>query len=360
MNLKTNIVAEKFESEIDDKKTKLFVLVNKNGIEITFSNFGQRLISLIVPDKDQNFDDIVLGFSNLSEYKVNNGSYYGAIIGRYGNRIAKGKLVIEGKQYVLQTNNGESHLHGGDKGFHNVVWDVEKITSNEIEFSRTSIDREEGFPGDLKVRVLYTLTNNNELRIKYHATTSKTTVVNLTHHSFFNLAGEGSGSINNHMLTINADHYTPVNKKSIPTGEIASVKGTPFDFTKEKLIGQDIDNEHQQLLYANGYDHNFVLNDYSKNKKGIVFAAKVVEPISGRILEVYTDEPGIQFYGGNFIDNEIVGKNGLSHSFRGAFCLETQHFPNSPNQHNFHSTILKKGEKYTSTCIYKFSNINHN
>lgn len=356
ISLKANIDPKKFEAIIDGKKTKLYVLKNKNGLEATFTNFGQRLVSLMVPDKNGVFDDVVLGFSNLEGYKTARGNYFGATIGRYGNRIAKGEFVIDKIKYTLAVNNGKNHIHGGLKGFNNVVWDAKQTNSNEIEFTRISPDMEEGYPGNLTVSVHYKLTDDDELQINYKATTDKPTIVNLTNHSFFNLAGEGNGNVNNHLLTINADSYTPVNQDLIPTGEILEVKGTPFDFTTEKPIGQDLDREHQQLEYSKGYDQNFVLNSTPKNNNnGLVLAAKVTEPNSGRVMEVFTNEPGIQFYESNFLDGGAMGKSGKPYIYRGALCLETQHFPNSPNQPNFPSTLLRTNEVYLSTCVYKFS-----
>lgn len=357
--LKTSLKAEDFQIEIDSDTTNFYILTNKNGVEVTFTNYGQRLTSLIVPDKNGKFEDVVLGFKTLKTYISAKEKYFGSSIGRYGNRIAKGKFSIDGKEYNLATNNGVNHLHGGEKGFNNVVWNANQIADNEIEFTRTSPDMEEGYPGNLKVRVNYLLTEENELVIKYFATTDKPTVVNLTHHSFFNLAGEGSGTINDHLLMINADKYTPVDETLIPTGELPSVVGTPFDFTEAKPIGRDIEVKNQQLTFGNGYDHNFVLKeDLPKNEDGLVMAARVVEPKSGRVMEIFTDEPGLQFYGGNFLDGGAIGKSGKPYNFRGAFCLETQHFPDSPNQPNFPSTLLQPGEEYTSTCIYKFNTIN--
>lgn len=357
--LKTSLKAEDFKIEIDGDTTNFYVLSNKNGMEVTFTDYGQRLTSLMVPDKNGRFEDVVLGFKTLESFISAKEKYFGASIGRYGNRIADGKFSIDGTEYTLATNNGVNHLHGGDKGFNSVVWGAKKIANNEIEFTRTSPDMEEGYPGNLKVRVNYLLTDDNELVIKYFATTDKPTVVNLTHHSFFNLAGEGSGTINNHLLMINADKYTPVDETLIPTGELRSVVGTPFDFTEAKPIGRDLEVKDQQLAFGKGYDHNFVLKeDLPKNEDGLVMAARVVEPISGRVMEIFTDEPGLQFYGGNFLDGGAIGKSGKPYNFRGAFCLETQHFPDSPNQSNFPSTLLQPGEEYKSTCVYKFNIIN--
>lgn len=356
---KSSLTAAKvtdFDTIINDKKVGLYHLTNGNGLEITFTNYGQRLVSLFTPDRKGNFDDIVLGFDTLKGYHEANEKYFGATIGRYGNRIAKGRFSLDGEEYTLATNNGENHLHGGEKGFESVVWNLAFQSENQIEFSRTSPDGEEGYPGNLSVRVNYLLTEANELVIKYTAETDKKTVVNLTHHSFFNLKGHGNGTINNHMLLINADQFTPVDKGLIPTGELRKVENTPFDFRTLKPIGQDLDSENQQLKYGLGYDHNFVLNNGSdsKNSDGLSLAAKVVEPETGRTMEVWTNEPGLQFYGGNFLKGD-KGKLGKTYDFRGAFCLETQHFPDSPNQKNFPSTQLGPGEMYTSTCVYTFS-----
>lgn len=338
-----------------DKVVKLYTIKNDDGVSATFTNFGQRLITLMVPDKNGNLGDIVLGFNTLEEYKNAAENYFGSTIGRYGNRIAKGKFSIDNKVYILATNNNENHLHGGIDGFNDVLWNAVQISENKLEFSRLSPDMEEGYPGNLNVKVTYTLTDENELLMEYEAVTDKPTVVNLTHHSFFNLKGEGEGTINDHILTINADAYTPIDKTLIPTGKIEEVKGTPFDFTHPKPIGADLEIKNEQLENGFGYDHNFVINQTLKNNQGLLFAAKVVEPESGRVMEIFTNEPGIQFYGGNFLNGKTIGKSGKAYNYRGAFCLETQHFPDSPNQPNFPSTLLKPGEVYKSICIYKFS-----
>ena len=343
-----------FEGTIDGKTVNLYVLKNINGIEVAFSNYGQRLVSLMVPDKNGKMEDIVLGYTTLKDYLTNSG-YFGATIGRYGNRIAKGKFEIDGITYDLAQNNNGNHLHGGVKGFESVVWDVDSVNRNFIRFKRTSPNMEEGYPGNLNVNVEYTLNDDNELRIEYFATTDKKTHVNLTHHSFFNLKGEGKGSINSHILQINAQSITAVDKGLIPTGELMIVADTPFDFNSPKTIQSGLDQEHEQLTLGNGFDHNFVLDQTKKNSEGLIVAAKVSEPESGRIMEVFTSEPGVQFYGGNFMDGKTIGKNGGSYDYRGAICLETQHFPDSPNKKNFPSTLLGPGEEYSSICIYKFS-----
>lgn len=354
MVYKTKIDPKKFDSVVAGDSVKLHILTNKNGVEASFTNFGQRLVSLYVPDKNGNFEDVVLGYATLDEFVNGPKSYFGSVIGRYGNRIANGSFNIDDTKYSLVKNNNENHLHGGNVGFESVVWNVDNVTTNSIQFSRLSPDMEEGYPGNLMVNVSYVLTDDNELKISYKATTDKTTVVNLTHHSFFNLKGEGEGDVNDHIVMINADNYTPVDSGLIPTGAIENVVGTPFDFTSPKAIGKDLDSDFEQLKIGNGYDHNFVLNDAPRNEDGLVLCAKVSEPLTGRTMEVYTDEPGVQFYGGNFMTGETIGKSGKKYAFRGSFCLETQHFPDSPNQPNFPSTLLNPGEVYTSNCVYKF------
>lgn len=355
VDLKSKIDPKQFESVTDGKSTKLYILKNKNGLEATFTNFGLRLVSLMIPDKNGVFEDVVLGFSNLKGYQTKKGAYFGAIIGRYANRIANGEFSIDDKTYKLAINNGKNHIHGGLQGFNNVVWNANQINNSEIEFTRISPDMEEGYPGNLTVTVRYTLTDNDELQMNYTASTDKPTVVNLSNHAFFNLEGEGNGNVNNHLLMINADFFTPVNQDLIPTGAIVQVKGTPFDFLSLKPIGLNLDADIQQLQYTKGYDHNYVLNKFPKNQQGLVLAAKVIAPNSGRIMEVYTSEPGIQFYEANYLDGTLVGKSNKPYVFRGAFCLETQHFPDSPNQLNFPSTLLRPLETYTSTSVYKFT-----
>lgn len=341
---------ENFEQVIAGKQTKLYTLQNSSGMFCQITNYGGKVVNLWVPDKDGVYEDIVLGYENLDDYLKSGEKYFGALIGRYGNRIAKGKFTIGDKQYVLATNNGENHLHGGNIGFNDVVWEAKQISKTELELSYLSVDGEEGYPGNLKIKVTYLLTEDNSLNISYSATTDKATPVNLTHHSFFNLHGAGKGSINDHLLQINASNFTPVDEGLIPTGEISPVKNTPFDFTTATTIGSRINQENEQLLFGLGYDHNFVLDG-----TGLRMVAKVVEPKSGRVMEVISDEPGLQFYGGNFLDGSEIGKGNRSYKHREAFCLETQHFPDSPNQLHFPSTILNPGETYSSTCIYKFS-----
>jgi aldose 1-epimerase len=323
-------------------------------MEMKAMSFGGIIISLRVPDKSGKLDDVVLGFDNLAAYEENN-PHFGALIGRYGNRIANGEFKLDGKTYHLPKNNGPNTLHGGVKGFDKVMWDIEPFENKDaagLVLSRTSPDGEEGFPGNLKVKVTYTLTNNNELSFEYEATTDKATPVNLTEHSYFNLSGEGNGNILGHVLKLNADHFTPVDKNLIPTGEIRSVKGTPLDFTTPTAIGARIDDKYDQLVIAGGYDHNFVVN----GKSGVMrLAARAKDPKSGRVLEVYTVEPGVQFYSGNFLDGTLTGKNGHKYQKRDGFCLETQHYPDSPNHPKFPSTILKPGQTYHTKTLLKFS-----
>jgi aldose 1-epimerase len=330
----------------------LYTLTNVNGLEARIMTYGATVVSLKVPDRHGKVADVVLGYDSLEGY-LKNSPFFGAIVGRYGNRIAKGRFSLNGKQYTLAKNNGENTLHGGIKGFDKVVWKAKEAKRQDgVSLSLTyfSKDGEEGFPGNLSVTLVYTLTNNNELKIEYSATTDKTTVVNLTHHSYFNLAGEGS--ILNHELMIDANRFTPVDEGLIPTGELRSVKGTPMDFTRPSLIGARIDQQDEQLTFGKGYDHNWVLNNPGGK---LAFAARAYEPVSGRVLEVFTTEPGLQFYSGNFLDGTITGKGGQVYKQRYGFCLETQHFPDSPNKPKFPSTVLKPGQHYKSTTIYKFS-----
>lgn len=340
-----------FKTEHDGKTMELFTLKNANGVVAQITNYGGKVVNLWTPDRNGDFGDIVNGYATPAEYLNTTEIYYGTLIGRYGNRIAKGQFTLNDSVYTLATNNAPNHLHGGVKGFNNVVWDAKKVDEQTLELTYLSIDGEEGYPGNLNVKVVYTLTNDNELKIEYWATTDKTTHVNLTHHSFFNLKGAGNGDINDHVLTINADGFTPVDSTLIPTGEIAPVEGTPFDFRTATAIGARIAEEHQQLKYGGGYDHNWVVN---KAESGLNYAAKVVEPASGRTMEVLTNEPGLQFYGGNFMTGKDVGKGGKAYAYRGAFCLETQHFPDSPNKPEFPTTVLNPGQEYYSVCVYKF------
>jgi aldose 1-epimerase len=335
----------------DGKPVEQFTLTNSNGIELKAIGYGGIITSLRVPDRAGKLDDVVLGFDRLENY-LQDHPFFGAIIGRYGNRIAKAQFTLAGQTYKLAANNGPNHLHGGVEGFDKVMWDVAPVSgSNALAFTRTSADGEEGYPGNLRVRVTYTLTDKNELVVEYTATTDKPTPVNLTQHSYFNLAGQASGDILGHQLMLNADRYTPVDGTLIPTGELAPVAGTPFDFRKPTAIGARINGSHPQLKAGGGYDHNWVLN---RQGSGLQLAARVVEPKTGRTLDIATTEPGIQFYSGNFLDGKLTGKAGAVYRHRTGFCLETQHFPDSPNQPTFPSTILKPGEEYRTRTVFTF------
>ena len=342
----------------DFDSIKLYTLKNQSGMEVKVTNYGAIITSIVVTDRDGAFADIALGYDRVEDYmNAVDKPYFGAVVGRYGNRIAKGKFTLNGEIYSLAKNNAPNHLHGGVIGFDKVVWTAKPIRGEGftgVELTYLAKDREEGYPGNLAITVTYKLTEANELVVEYHATTDKATPVNLTQHSYFNLAGEGNGTILDHQLQINADHYTPVDATLIPTGEIAPVKGTPFDFTTAKAVGRDILQANEQLKFGLGYDHNFVLN--KKGKEGqMTLAATVYEPQSGRFMEVLTEEPGVQFYCGNFLDGRLTGKAGKSYLYRGAVVLETQHFPDSPNQPNFPNTILKPGETYRTQTVYRFS-----
>jgi len=343
-----------FQMTIHGKQTDIYFLKNKHGLEAAVTNFGGRLVELWVPDKEDAWVDIVLGHATLAEYVHYQGErFLGATIGRYGNRIAKGQLMLAGKMHQLPINDGTNSLHGGFKGFDMVVWEVEQVSEREIVLSYLSKDGEEGYPGNLHVVITYCLTDDNEWHITYRATTDKPTVINLTHHSFFNLHGESNGHINDHYLTVNADRYLPVNTALIPNGQCEAVKGTPMDFRMPMMIGDRLNDHFQQLHVGHGYDHNWVLN--RKTKDGLELAATVYEAHSGRYMEVWTTEPGIQFYGGNFFDGKsTVGKSGKAYPYRGGLALETQHFPDSPNHPDYPSTVLRPGETYHHTCVYKF------
>ncbi len=317
-------------------------------------NYGAIILSMRVPDRKGQLADIVLGHDTLEGY-IPNPPYIGALVGRYANRIANGTFTLDGKTYTLPKNDGPNTLHGGIKRtFDKVVWDGEALKGGKagVTFTYLSKDGEEGFPGNVKVKVTYTLNDENELVIDYEATSDKTTPINLSQHSYFNLAGEGTSDILNHEIMLNADRFTPVDNNLIPTGELRAVKGTPLDFTTSTKIGARIDDNYDQLVLGHGYDHNFVIN---RQGDGMALAARVYEPTSGRVLEVSTTQPGVQFYTGNFLDGTVTGKQGHVYKRRYAFCLETQHFPDSPNHPEFPSTILKPGETFQSKTVFKFS-----
>ncbi len=331
----------------------LFTLTNVNGLIVKITNFGGIITEIHAPDKHGNFTDINLGFDKIEPY-YKDSPYFGALIGRFGNRIAGGKFTLDGKTYELATNNGNNHLHGGVVGFDKVVWNASTFkTENSVGLTLTylSVDGDQGYPGNLDVTVVYELTNDNEIWVKYRAVTDKATPVNLTQHAYFNLAGKG-GDILNHEVMINADRFTAIDPEAIPTGDLPSVAGTPFDFRTPHLVGARINDNHDQLKNGNGYDHNFVLN--KTQPKELSLAARVREKNSGRVLEVFTQEPGVQFYSGNWMDGSLTGK-GWHYTRRCGLCLEPQHFPDSPNQPSFPNTILRPGEEYTSVMSYKFS-----
>jgi len=343
----------KFQKEIDGKKTNLYVLKNKNNMQAAFTNYGGRLVSLLVPDSSGKLVDVVVGFDSVEGFEKSTEPYFGATIGRYGNRIAKGKFSLDGKQYTLFTNNGQNTLHGGKKGYQYVVWDAAQPNPQTLVLIYLSKDGEEGFPGNLNVKVTYSLTDDNELKMDYEATTDKKTVCNLTNHAFFNLNGEGSGTILGHVLQIYADQYTPVDTTLIPLGKNVVVKGTPFDFTTPETIGKRIEENNDQLKAGKGYDHNYVLN--GTKGLGMTHAATVKGDKSGIVMDIYTQEPGLQFYSGNFMQSKNVFKGGAKDDFRTAIALETQHFPDSPNQPSFPSTVLNPGQTYKTSSIYKFA-----
>ena len=342
-----------FQDTVDGKKTDLFLIKNRNNVSAVFTNYGGRLVGMYMPGKNGKLTDVVVGLNSRQAYTNATEPYFGATIGRFGNRIAKGKFSIDGKQYTLAINNSPNTLHGGKKGFQYVVWDAKQPNEKSIVFTYLSKDMEEGYPGNLKVSVTYTLTDNNELRMDYEATTDKKTVVNLTNHAFFNLNGEGSGTILNHSLMVNANSYTPVDATLIPTGNIVPVAGTPFDFTSAATIGSRINEVNEQLSNGLGYDHNFVLN--KSGTETMQLAASVTGDKSGITMDIYTKEPGLQFYSGNFMKGMNTFKGGAKDEFRTAFCLETQHFPDAPNQPQFASTLLKPGQVYKTSSIYKFT-----
>ena len=347
----SSVTRAPFGKNADGAAVEVFTLTNANGIELRAITYGGIITSLRVPDRTGAMADIVLGFDSLDGY-LRDHPFFGAIIGRYGNRIAKGRFVLDGHDYTLATNNGPNHLHGGPRGFDKQVWSAEILpTKNTVAFRRTSADGEEGYPGNLAVEVVYALTDDNRLIVDYRYTTDTATPVNLTQHSYFNLAGEGSGNVLGHSLMLNADRYTPVDSTLIPTGELAAVEGTPFDFRQPATIGARIDQPHAQLNNGQGYDHNWVLN---KTGNELSLAARVTEPTSGRTLEVMTNEPGIQFYAGNFLDGTLTGKSGRSYPRRSGFCLETQHYPDSPNQPSFPSTIARPGQEYRTRTVFAF------
>ena len=355
---KASITHKPFGTLADGTSVELYTLKNAAGAEVDITNFGGIVTSIKVPDRDGKLADVVLGYDTLEGY-AKNPSHFGSTIGRYANRIAKAQFKLDGKTYKLAANNGVNTLHGGLKGFDKMVWQAdafEKPDSVGVVLTYTSPDGEEGYPGTLATRVTFTFTNANELAVDYSATTDKPTVLNFTNHSYFNLAGEGSGDVLGHVLTLNSDRYTPANATLIPTGELASVTGTPFDFRTATALGARIDADDPQLKLGNGYDHNFVINRAGNE---LALAARVEEPKSGRVLEVRTTEPGVQLYTANHLDGSDAGKSGHAYAKNSAFCLETQHYPDSPNQSSFPSTTLRPGETFQSRTVYRFSVSDH-
>jgi aldose 1-epimerase len=351
--LTMKIEKQPFGKTEDGMAVDIYSLTNATGMTVKITNYGGIVTSIFVPDENGNLGDVVLGYDNLEGYLKNN-PYFGCIIGRYGNRIARGQFMLNGKSYNLVTNNEPNHLHGGVKGFDKVVWAAKEVKGEDtigLELTYLSKDGEEGYPGNLSVKVSYTLTNDNALQIDYQASTDQPTIVNLTNHSYFNLKDAGASPILDHELMLDADYFTPVDSTLIPTGKLRAVAGTPFDFKKSAKIGARIGADDEQIKFGLGYDHNFVLNG---NAGELRLVGKLIESTTGRVVEVWTTEPGIQFYSGNFLDGSITGKNGTVYSYRHGLCLETQHYPDSPNQPNFPSTVLNPGEKYQTTTVYKF------
>jgi aldose 1-epimerase len=351
------ITKTSFGKTADGQGVDIYTLTNRRGMTAKITNYGGIVVSLTAPDRNRKYADVALGYNDLDSYMKPPFPYFGAIIGLYGNRMAKGRFTLNGVEYTLAANNGENHLHGGIKGFDKMVWTVKQVRTTPagpaLFLSYVSKDGEEGYPGNLTVNVVYTLTNNNELKIDYTASTDKDTVTNLTHHSYFNLAGEGNGDILGHHLVLKSDRFVATNDQAIPTGELRNVANTPFDFRTSNAIGARINQEtDEQIKFGKGYDHTWVIN----GRAGTLRQAAIVhEPVSGRVMEVWTTEPGVQFYTGNYLDGTSTGKSGKPYPRRSGFCLETQHYPDSPNQPGFPTTTLKKGATYRSTTIYRFS-----
>ena len=346
---------ESFGKTPEGQPADLYILRNKNGMEVAITNYGATIVRMNVPDRHGKFEDVALGYDNLEGYTVNK-PYFGATIGRYANRIAHGQFKLHGRIYTLPKNDGDNTLHSGPSGFNKRLWKAKDVSTPEaaaVQMSYLSKDGDQGFPGNMSVEVRFTLADDNSLKIEYAATSDKDTVVNLTNHSYFNLAGQGHGNILGQELTLHASRFTPINRNLIPTGQIAGVKGTPLDFTEQTAIGARISSAYEQIKLAHGYDHNFVLDGNPMRKA--VLAARAYDPGSGRVLEVWTTQPGIQFYSGNFLDGTVAGKGGVKYPLRSGFALETQHFPDSPNQPKFPTTELKAGRWFRSTTTYKFS-----
>jgi aldose 1-epimerase len=349
----TGVTETSFGTAPDGSPVRLFTLTNANGMELRAITYGIIIVSLKVPDRNGALGDVVVGHDAMEGY-LTRSRFFGAVVGRYGNRIANGRFTLDGHTYQLTQNNGTNHLHGGTRGFDKIVWDA-KVTTDprgpSVAFTHTSPDGHEGYPGKLAARVVYTLTSDNSLVVEYSATTDKPTIVNMTQHTYWNLGGDGSGKIVDHLLTINADRFTPVDSTVIPTGELAPVEGTPFDFRKATPIGARIDADHPQIKIASGYDHNYALN---RTGDGLEQVIRVVDPKSGRTMDISTTEPGVQFYSANKLDDSYIGKSGHVYNARTAYCLETQHYPDSPNKPNFPSPVVRPGKPYQSTTVFKF------
>ena len=343
-----------FQKVVDGKETSLLALTNKAGAELAITNYGAKIVSLMVPDKNGTITDVVTGHASMRDYLTSEEPYFGAICGRYGNRIAKGRFTLDGITYdKLAINNGSNHLHGGLKGFNAVVWDVRKTDSRSIELTYVSVDGEEGFPGTLTTVVTYTLTDDNEVVIAYHATTDRPTVLNLTNHSYFNLSGAGDPSIGDHLLTINAETYLPTDETSIPLGAPEKVEGTPMDFRTSHMVGERINADFRPLIIGRGYDHTFIINRKAPGE--LTFAARCSSPKTGIVMDTFTTEPGVQLYTGNWMTGNLVGKHGQRYPRQAALCFETQHFPDSPNKPDYPSVVLRPGEVFESQTVYKFS-----
>ena len=342
-----------FEKIVDSKQTGLYILTNASGSELSITNYGAKIVSLMVPDKNGELTDIVLGHSSIDEYLNSEEPYFGAVCGRTGNRIANGKFTLDGKEYNLAINNGPNSLHGGLKGFNAVVWNVVNVSENSIELQYLSVDGEEGFPGNLNVTVIYTLTDENEVVIHYRASTDQATILNLTNHSYFNLSGAGDPYVGDHILTILADSYLPTDDTAIPYGPSELVKGTPMDFTTPHTIGERINDDFEQLLFGKGYDHTYIINKKSPDE--FVYFGVCESPKTGISMEMFTDQPGVQIYTGNWMTGNFIGKNGKNYPERSAVCFETQHYPDSINKPDYPSVVLRPGDKFNSRTIYKFN-----
>ena len=349
----SGLLLANFQKVVDGKETSLCMLTNKSGSEITVLNYGAKIVSLMVPDKNGKLTDVVTGHSTIEDYLSSEEPYFGAVCGRYGNRIAKGSFKIDGVLYDnLATNNGPNSLHGGIKGFNSVVWEMKQLDGQSVELKYSSADGEEGFPGKLDTTITYRLTDDNEVVIAYHAVTNKATVLNLTNHSYFNLSGAGDPNIGDHLLTINADYYLPTDNTAIPYGPKEKVEGTPMDFSSPHEVGERINDDFEQLIFGKGYDHTYILN---KTENELSFCARCISPKTGIVMDAFTTEPGVQLYTGNWMTGNMEGKNGQRYPIRAALCLETQHFPDSPNKPDYPSTELRPGEVFESQTVYKFS-----